>query len=197
MMIRKAVSSDKEQACGLVYSSGPAAFEHIFNRRHGPSVIDFLSAEFAKTKTMFSHRHHYVYELDGEVVGTIGCFDAASHGGTFLANAKAVFSNYGLRGILKGLLFELRLMKAPRKHCLYLCHVAVDPAYQGKGIAAKMINFMRAKAEEKGATYLSLDVAEQNTNALRLYQQMGFKLVNRNKSYSAKLDNHLYMELSL
>ncbi|WP_295872347.1 N-acetyltransferase [uncultured Zhongshania sp.] len=197
MAIRIAQSSDSIQAGPLIYSSGPVAFEYIFSRKHGPAIGDFLVAEFAHGATMFSHRHHHVYELEGDVVGSIASFDASSHGGTFLANARAIFRHYGLRGIVKGLIFELRLVKAPRKACLYLCHIAVREDCRGKGVAAQMINFMAAKARGGHYRYLSLDVAEQNSNALRLYEQMGFKVRVRNKSYNKILDNHLYMELDL
>ncbi|RNL64639.1 GNAT family N-acetyltransferase [Zhongshania marina] len=197
MSIRTAESRDAAQIAPLIFSSGPLAFEHIFSRRHGPAVIDFLNTEFARSRTMFSYLHHHVYEVDGEVLGSIGSFDTASHGATFIGNAKAIFTNYGLRGIFKGLMFELRLVKAPRKGCLYLCHIAVREDRRGRGIAAKMINFMAAKGREGGFRCLSLDVAEKNTNALRLYQQMGFKVVQRNRSYNKVLDNHLYMECDL
>ncbi|MEX1665380.1 GNAT family N-acetyltransferase [Zhongshania arctica] len=197
MGIRKAISKDSVQIAPLIFSSGPVTFDYIFSTRHGPAVVDFLKIEFAESQTMFSHRHHHVYERDGNVVGSIGSFDAPSHSATFLGNARAIFCNYGLRGVLKGLLFELRLMKAPRKGCLYLFHVAVREDCRGQGIAAQMINFMMAKGREGGYRCLSLDVAEKNTNALRLYQQLGFEVVNRNKTYNSVLDNHLYMELDL
>lgn len=197
MGIRKAISKDSVQIAPLILSSGPVTFEYIFSTRHGPAIGDFLKAEFAQNQTMFSHRHHHVYERDGDVIASIGSFDASSHSGTFLGNARAIFGSYGIRGILKGLLFELRLVKAPRKGCLYLCHIAVLEDCRGQGIAAQMINFMMAKGREEGYRSLSLDVAEQNTKALRLYQQMGFKVLNRNKSYNSVLDNHLYMELDL
>lgn len=197
MSIRKAESRDASQIAPLILSSGPVAFEYIFSRSHGPEVINFLNAEFARNRTMFSHRHHFVYDLGSEVMASIGSFDAASHGATFLGNAKAIFRHYGVRGILKGLIFELRLVKAPRKACLYLCHIAVRADSRGKGIAAQMINFMMKKGREGGYRYLSLDVAEKNTNAFRLYQKMGFKVIQRNMSYNKVLDNHLYMELDL
>lgn len=202
MGIRKAVGEDSAQIAPLILSSGPVAFEHIFSREHGPYIGDFLQREFADSRTMFSHRHHHVFEIkgdmsDGQLVGSIGSFDTRSHNSTFRGDARAIFTHYGWRGIVKGLLFELRLVKAPRKDCLYLCHIAVRPDCRGQGIAAKMINFMMVKAREGGYRCLSLDVAEQNTNALRLYQQMGFKVLVRSKSYNAVLDNHLYMELDL
>lgn len=197
MSIRKANGRDAAQMAPLIFSSGPLAFEHIFSRRHGPAVIEFLNTEFVRSHTMFSYCHHHVYEVDGEVLGSIGSFDTASHGATFIGNAKAIFNNYGMRGILKGLIFELRLVKAPRKACLYLCHIAVRADSRGKGIAAQMINFMMKKGREGGYRYLSLDVAEKNTNAFRLYQKMGFKVIQRNMSYNKVLDNHLYMELDL
>ncbi len=196
-VIRPAESQDSAVAAGLVFLSGPAAFEHIFGSGHDPDIRDFLKAEFAKPATMFSHRHHFVYEQDGQLIATIGGFDKPSHDATLMGNAKAIFSQYGWRGIVKGLVFELRLVKPPRKGCYYLCHIAVDPQWRGKGIAAQLIDFMTVRAQGLGYSTLSLDVAELNIGALRLYQQMGFKLVKRNKSYNSVLDNHLYMEKTL
>jgi GNAT superfamily N-acetyltransferase len=197
MSIRAAQPADSAAATALVFLSGPVAFEHIFNQSHGPHISDFLASEFANTATMFSHRHHFVFEKEDRVIATIGGFDKPSHDGTFIGNAKAIFSQYGWRGILKGLIFELWLVKPPRKGCYYLCHIAVDPEWRGKGIAAKLINFMAARAKSLGYAVLSLDVAEHNSGALRLYQQMGFKIVKRNKRYNEVLDNHLYMEKPL
>jgi ribosomal protein S18 acetylase RimI-like enzyme len=197
MAVRAAQEQDSAAAAELVFSSGPVAFEHIFNCTHGPNIREFLDSEFAKLTTMFSHRHHFVYEQDGRLIATIGGFDKASHDATFMGNAKAIFTQYGWRGIVKGLLFELRLVKPPRKGCYYLCHIAVDPQWRGKGIAAQLINFMAARAQELGYSTLSLDVAELNVGALRLYQQLGFKVIKRNKSYNGVLDNHLYMEMAL
>jgi ribosomal protein S18 acetylase RimI-like enzyme len=197
VVIRAARGEDSALAALLVYSAGPVAFEHIFNRVHGRYVVDFLQSEFAKNQTMFSHRHHFVYELDGKVVATIGQFDKPSHDATFLGTARAIWGGYGWRGIVKGLLFELRLVKAPKKHCFYLCNIAVDPAVRGQGIAAKLVNFMANQAKEAGYSRLSLDVAEQNHNALRLYQNLGFEVLQRHKSYNKVLDSHLYMEKQL
>jgi len=196
-VIRPAQSEDSRLAAGLVFLSGPVAFEHIFNSAHGPDIRDFLALEFAESGTMFSHRHHFVCEQDGQLIATIGGFDKTSHDETFMGNAKAIFTQYGWRGIVKGLFFELRLVKPPRKGCYYLCHIAVDPQWRGKGIAAQLINFMAARAQELGYSILSLDVAELNIGALRLYQQLGFKVVKRNKSYNGVLDHHLYMEMTL
>ncbi|MDF1690884.1 MAG: GNAT family N-acetyltransferase [Zhongshania sp.] len=195
--IRAAQSGDSADAAGLVFSSGPVAFNHIFNCTHGPDIRDFLADQFAKAATMFSYRHHYVYEQAGQVIATIAGFDKPSHNTTFIGNAKAIFSHYGWRGIVKGLRFEMSLVKPPRKRCYYLCHIAVDPQWRGRGIAAQLINFMAARAKAQGYSVLSLDVAESNAAALHLYQQMGFKIVKCNRSYNGILDNHLYMEMSL
>jgi ribosomal protein S18 acetylase RimI-like enzyme len=197
LVIRAARGEDSALAAPLVYSAGPVAFDHIFNRAHGPYIVGFLQSEFAKKQTMFSHRHHFVFELDGKVVATIGQFDKPSHDGTFLGTARAICGSYGWRGIIKGLLFELRLVKAPKKNCFYLCNIAVDPAVRGQGIAAKLVNFMVNQAKEAGYSRLSLDVAEQNHNALRLYQNLGFEVLQRHKSYNKVLDRHLYMEKQL
>ncbi len=194
MGIRKGTTNDNLIASQLIYSSGPVSFDHVFSERHGPHVITFLQNQYALKGSMFSHEHHYLYELDGNVVGCLAYYDKTSHHQTFFHNAKCIWKNYGWRSIAKGLIFEMRLVKAPKKNCLYLSHIAVLAEQQGKGIAKKLIAFAEKKAIENGLNKLSLDVAEQNSGAFTLYQKLGFKIIKRNMSYNQILDNHLYME---
>lgn len=197
MSIVSAQAKHANLACELIYQSGPDAFNHVFNQQHGPEVKTFLRHLFRTRKSMFSHIHHRVY-LDSEhVIATIGSFSKQSHGRTFFANAIYIFRHYGFRGILKGLKFEHRLVKAPKQGCLYLCHIAVAQQKQGQGIARQLIQYMESKAKQSHFQKLSLDVAQGNQQALNLYLSLGFNIIKVNTSYNRKLDTHIYMEKQL
>jgi ribosomal protein S18 acetylase RimI-like enzyme len=183
-----------EKACQLIHQSGPISFDYIFSAKHGPDVKRFINQAFQTERTMFSHRHHYVYQKNNQAVATLGLFTKTQHDKTFLDNAKWIWKHYGTRSILKGLAFELRLVKAPKKNCLYLCHIAVSPDDRGKGIAQQLINFAVQKAKELNIHTLSLDVTQDNNHALNLYLQLGFTKSKTNKSYNKLLDTHIYME---
>lgn len=197
MIIKPAQPIHAQQACELIYQSGPVAFDFIFNQQHGPDSRVFLRHLFRTRRSMFSHRHHLVCLNQDEVIGTLGSFSHKSLKQTFIANAYAIFRQYGCKGIIKGLKFERELVKPPKHDCLYLCHIAVDPSFQSKGIASKLIHQAALQAKEFGLGKLSLDVAQKNQRALNLYLSHGFKIMSIQNSYNSILDNHIYMEKKL
>ncbi|NVK39211.1 MAG: GNAT family N-acetyltransferase [Gammaproteobacteria bacterium] len=197
MIIAPAQSKHAESTCELIYQSGPASFDYIFNIQHGPEVRVFLRHLFRTRKTMFSHKHHLVCLHKDQVVGSLGHFSLKSHKKTFWSNACTILLHYGWRSIIKGIQFENRLVKAPKNDCLYLCHIAVKPEFRGKGIASRLILNMKALAKKEGYRALSLDVAQKNQTALNLYLSLGFKIISIQESYNSTLDNHIYMEMPL
>lgn len=194
MMIQPAQSTHAHRACELLYESGPAAFSYIFCHSHGPEVKTFLRHLFRTKHTMFSHVNHLVCIDKNDVIATIGFFSRKSHNRTFIHNAINIFSQYGVRGIWKGLTFERHLVKPPKNDCLYLCHIAVHESQRGKGIATRLIKHMEKHAKQANYKKLSLDVAQNNHRAINLYLSLGFRIISLNESYTDKLDNHIYME---
>jgi ribosomal protein S18 acetylase RimI-like enzyme len=194
MSIQPASPQHAQSASALIHQSGPAAFDYIFDGAHGPENRCFLRHEFRNPGTMFSYKHHCVYMDNKQVVATLAMFDKTSHAKTFCANARAIFVNYGWRGIIKGLKFEYKLVKAPKKGCLYIGHIAVDQQHQGKGIARQLIQYASEHAIKQGIKIVSLDVAAHNQRARALYLGLGFKELRIHESYHANLDDHVYME---
>ncbi|WP_319561105.1 GNAT family N-acetyltransferase [Marispirochaeta sp.] len=57
---------------------------------------------------------------------------------------------------------------------LYLHRLAVRPAYQGQGIAGRIISFALEHAAENGYTALRLDAFPPNKTAVAMYEKRGF-----------------------
>ncbi|GAB1640926.1 GNAT family N-acetyltransferase [Krasilnikovia sp. MM14-A1259] len=53
--------------------------------------------------------------------------------------------------------------------------VCTDPAFQGRGLAARLVRAVAAGIRRRGETAF-LHAAENNTNAIRLYEKLGFTL---------------------
>lgn len=193
-MISPAKPYHCKQANELIHQSGPASFDYIFNQQHGIPVKEFLCEQFQGGNTIFSHQFHHVYTENNNAVATLGLIDQGKHNKSLLHNAWHIFKHYGWRSIYKGLRFEYKLVRPPKKKCLYLYHIAVCSQQQGKGIARKLINFAEQTAREQSYSTISLDVAKHNQRALNLYLGMGFEIKSHQTSYHAKLDDHIYME---
>ncbi|WP_424407301.1 ribosomal protein S18-alanine N-acetyltransferase [Pasteurella sp. PK-2025] len=82
-----------------------------------------------------------------------------------------------------------------------LFNLAVDPAYQGKGIGKTLLVHLVETLKEKGILTLWLEVRESNFVAKTLYEQVGFNEVDIRKNYyptpDGKRENAIVMALYL
>ncbi|MBT0158560.1 ribosomal protein S18-alanine N-acetyltransferase [Candidatus Bathyarchaeota archaeon A05DMB-2] len=65
----------------------------------------------------------------------------------------------------------------------HILTVDVVPAYRRKGIARKLLTQIENILKQKGASECRLEVRENNTAALSLYQKLGYKKVGKLERY--------------
>ncbi len=94
-----------------------------------------------------------LFEVDGQIVGYAEC--------TFDAGGKDSWINPRY--------FEKRDMRP-----MFVEEIAVHPDYQGKGVGGYMLDQLHHLARLRGCTHLVLEVAENNTDALRWYRKRNF-----------------------
>lgn len=63
------------------------------------------------------------------------------------------------------------LSHQPKENELHIDFIAVSPVFRGLGIGRKLINYCKIHCEKE---FLTLHVAKNNANAVRLYQSEGF-----------------------
>lgn len=61
----------------------------------------------------------------------------------------------------------------------YICSIALLPEHQGRGIGTELMNIARKQARMHGYSRLSLVAFEENSDAVRLYKRLGFKITER------------------
>ena len=65
--------------------------------------------------------------------------------------------------------------------CLEIINVVVDTDYRKKGIATKLIDYLNECYDD--VEYILLVVNEKNSNAINLYNKLGFNVINVRKKY--------------
>ena len=76
----------------------------------------------------------------------------------------------------------------------YITNVAVSPLQRRKGIAAKLLAELRAQAEEKELSFVTLEVRASYVPAIALYEGAGYVPVGtRRNFYSAPKEDALLM----
>jgi len=71
----------------------------------------------------------------------------------------------------------------------YITTVSVDPTYRNRGVASRLLIQCVAHAQERGDSYVLLEVDRQNGPAMDLYKEMGFSVDDVNeRTISMRLD---------
>jgi ribosomal protein S18 acetylase RimI-like enzyme len=199
-VIRRARPDDAPRAAPLIYSSGPAVFDFIFGKPADKNAIALVRDTFPLRGNLFSHRRHHVAAWDGEVVGTMALFTKKDVRNSQPYTAARIVRHYGLQalGVLwRGLRVESELIEPPRTTCLYVAHLGVAPTFQGRGIGTWLLRHAEREARAQGFRRLSLDVSARNPGAQRLYERLGFQVVETRESFDASMPDHHYMERTL
>lgn len=90
-------------------------------------------------------------------------------------------------------MFKLQPMKYRNSHIIYLGGVAIDPGSRQRGAGSRMMEEIIDKVKEMGFTRVELTVGTGNSNAIRLYEKMGFhnEGLLRNYSYLKREDRYI------
>jgi [ribosomal protein S18]-alanine N-acetyltransferase len=65
----------------------------------------------------------------------------------------------------------------------HILNVTVHPEYRRQGVAAELLSRMTAFFCEKGCKVIFLEVRDSNSDAIRMYEKAGFRVMSRRKKY--------------
>ncbi|MFA9374808.1 MAG: GNAT family N-acetyltransferase, partial [Poseidonibacter sp.] len=80
-----------------------------------------------------------------------------------------------------------------RKKYFRLYSLAISSKYQNKGLAKKLLDFSFRKLEKSNKSF-SLEVKHSNKNAIKLYENFGFKITKVLKDYYKDEDGYLMLK---
>jgi ribosomal protein S18 acetylase RimI-like enzyme len=163
--IRRARKSDARDIARLFEISSDGLATYIWSKAQGPgqSLLDVGEARYARESTIFSYENCTMAERDGEIAGMIHVFRETG------PPAEIPESDPVLKPYL-----ELELYGS-----LYVSGIAVYEKYRGLGIGTDLMNFAFAHAKALGFGQVSLICFERNEGAMRLYQRLGFREIDR------------------
>ncbi|MGZ0016640.1 GNAT family N-acetyltransferase [Yeosuana sp. AK3] len=78
-----------------------------------------------------------------------------------------------------------------QEDCLFLSKIYVSKDFRGKKIGKSAIEFVQSKAVELNCKSMILGVNKFNTNAIKAYEAMGFKIVDAMKT---NIGNGFFMD---
>jgi ribosomal protein S18 acetylase RimI-like enzyme len=184
LIFRAAAPADVADAVPLIYSSGPAAFDYVFDIGNARGAQQYLRFAYLQGGGEFGWRAHRVAEIGGQVVAAGAAFDGRAVLSFTIANALQILRFYGpIRAwgvMMRGLRTEA-IIRPPRAEEYYLCHVGVREELRGHGIGARFLRNLLQGLDADRHRCATLDVAVTNPRAKLLYERLGF-VVNAQRS---------------
>ena len=175
--IRPALPADAAATAPLIALSMAGFGEAVLGLNDRPRLLRALEHFFRLPGSRFSHDCSSVAEMDGLVVGVLVAFPCAEMNGRNLRMARQFPGAYSFPEILK--IIRLSLPMISLSEALpaefYTANLAVDPAWQGRGVGVALLAHAERLAAEKGLAVCSLNVDLDNPRAKALYERQGYQ----------------------
>lgn len=188
MDIRNAKQGDALNFTKLLLMSAPY-FPVLFGRKI-QAVLQYLFCDHAN---LFSHRHSFVIEVDGEIAGMLLGYTWQEKNRENIRTGFLLFRKLGISLISKySVLLKFnqtvgRLNKAD----YYISNIAIYPRYRGLGLGKRIMIQAEKNAKKMGAKNMVLDVEKDNLKAIGFYEKQGYKII-KNFQISLQKDTPLH-----
>jgi ribosomal protein S18 acetylase RimI-like enzyme len=166
----------------LIYQSAPEMFTFMF----GSQVIAILTDLVQQSQNPFSYRHVRVAEAKHRILG-IATLIAAKE----LNNKTDYRTRLSAWQQLRLKFTDYLILNRVVRHdypanTFYIANLAVDPAHRGQGIGTQLLQRCIADATtaQADSVYISVDV--HNPRAQKLYESLGFQVLETKKLYLGK-----------
>jgi ribosomal protein S18 acetylase RimI-like enzyme len=166
MTIRKAILSDAERIASYLMLAMEDIIYEFIGQTDPEKARDFLLHFVQSENNQYSYQNCFVLEEDHQVIAAINIYEGAK-----LEQLRAPISQYIKTKFLKDFNPEDETQAGE----YYIDSFGVNPDYQGKGIGAKMLQYIISTFVHQKKQTLGLLVDEKNPNAQRLYLKMGFE----------------------
>jgi ribosomal protein S18 acetylase RimI-like enzyme len=177
LTFRAAAPADVADAVPLIYSSGPAAFDYVFDIGGPRDAQGFLRFAYLHGGGEFGWRNHRVAEMGGRVAAAGAAFDGRAVLRFAVQSALQIMKFYGpihAWGVMvRGLRTE-SVIRPPRAEEYYLGHIGVRQALRGQGVGTRFMRYLLEGLDAARHRCAALDVAVTNPRAQLLYERLGF-----------------------
>lgn len=191
LRIRAAQPADAFLAASMIYLSMEHLADHLFQQNKEVTQAS-IAQLFARDGGRFGYKHAFVAESDGELVGLL----IASRGDRInRLNLATMPHLFAVLGFAKAIGFIRRGVGLPggREACndeFFISNLGILPSMQRRSFGTQMLVHAEELARENNLTKCSLIVGGYNTNALRLYERVGYQVVETVEAEKADLGYH-------
>jgi ribosomal protein S18 acetylase RimI-like enzyme len=186
MQVRKAVIKDSEPMAFLLMLATGEVIYRFIGERNFEKARDFLERFVKSENNQYSYQNCYVIEDEGEVIGALLGYE-----GEKLHELRKPVLAYIHQFFDPNLTVEDETQRGE----YYIDSIGVLPTHQGKGLGARLIQFVIDEQVYKYGQTLGLLVDKGNPSAKKLYLRLGFEPVGEKTLMGMSLE-HLQLKTS-
>jgi len=176
--IREAVSSDASFAASMICLSMGSLADRLFAQK--AETIDKMIAKlFARNAGRFGYDNAYIAELEDKPVGLLIVVRGAD---VNRLNLKTIPHLIAVLDFTKAIGFIWRAVTLPggreaEDDELYIANLGIIPSMQGRSLGSQILVYAEELARKYNLMKCSLIVGWHNTGARRLYERIGYQIV--------------------
>ena len=162
---RAAEKADCRTIASLYSISSDGVADYIWMKlaEPGENIFSVGQRRYERDNTLFSYENCTLATLDGAIVGMLVAFPMTVDE-TAEPETDPVLVPYS---------------KLEEDNSYYICGVALFPDYRNRGVGTQLMQLAETHAVAIGLDKLSLIVFEQNADAKRLYDRLGYREIAR------------------
>lgn len=166
--LRRATRKDAHAIAELSDYAGHGIPGYLWSQsaREGEPLIEVGIERALREDANFSYRNAVVAEVEGSVAALMIAYPLPEHSDVNLDE-------------VPDLVRPLEELEQKVPGSFYINILATYPEFRGLGLGTKLLEAAPALASEAGCSELSLQVFEQNGDALRLYERHGYREIAR------------------
>jgi len=171
MDIRQATKQDCRSIAELALIAGEGIPAYFWRQAKRPGqTLEDIGAQKAGSETEnFSYRNVLLATIDNRIAGMLLAYRLPD-----LENAEDLA---GFPELIRPLI-ELECC-VPGS--FYLNMLATYPEFRNRGVGTRLMTYADRFAAHTGCATISVEVFEQNTGALKLYQRLGYSIVEKRR----------------
>jgi len=180
-MIRRAKPEDATEVVPLLLQAMAELAPKLTQTQDQSTINRIFEHFFQQSGNQYSYENTLVFEEADKVLGSLTAYDGAK-----LLELRKPFLIY----LSQPDITDNHLDAETQSGEFYLDSISVNVSAQGKGIGKQLIKAGLAWGKQSGHQTIGLLVEQNNARALKLYQQMGFKIQNE-KEFMGGSYNHM------
>ncbi|MCL6472724.1 MAG: GNAT family N-acetyltransferase [Firmicutes bacterium] len=187
IIVTPAKPADSRIAAGLIRLAMGKVADFMFGFGSSTRATNMIENLFTQNGSRFSYQlAHTARTANGDIVGIVIAYPCSKTVGLHVVMARQLLPIYGMLNSLLFLWNALVLLMGvlsfgQSKTCwgdeYYISTLAVLPEFQGMGIGTMLLAYVEDEAKKAGFRKCSLGVDIENDHAIRLYEHLGYKIV--------------------